>query len=567
MVIAKLLKNHKRIKLNLMRGKVQVFVFYYIYFLVIGLISQAILTSDVSITTMMQIFAVAIVVILLIIKFIIPKISAARKLAWILTLIPVVFIIYFLVFSTGVLSSPFLILTQFFAIGIAFLLSTEIGLSYIIATLTLFLLNIKLIPETYQNAVSSPISTVLNLLAYIAIVPFSYFLSKQYKVKEEWANILEKQITTSKSQEEEVLKNITDAVIVIDKSFRIIYLNQAAIKNFKYGQEIVDKRIFDFFKLRDENGIDLQPYALPFEQTISSKTQSTVHNIQISAKDKAFRKFNIKLIPAIGTEGVLGLILVLEQIDKNTQLGAETSNLASQTLKRFLFFLERQDKTFSKIANQPYVESLKGTNKELKNLASDYIFALSLDLGDIGAISSLIDLGEILDKVALDYKKVAQKKRVNLIKKGENPQAQITPVKSNLTLEENKKLFPQIFAIGNEDWIYESTRRIIELAINLAAEGTDIAISLQRKEGLGVIKISTKTMSQIPGNLTSDLFEKFYGRLKDMKELQGTSGIDTYIAKSLITRMGGNIFIDPHEVYPLTITITFGETNIASYKN
>jgi len=107
--------------------KLRIFAIYvasFLYFLVVGLISFLILRSEIALETIMKIIAIYALWILISAKFILSRgKQESRGVVYLGGLLPIILFGYFLIFATGGLSSPFLILSHFFAIGIAFLLS------------------------------------------------------------------------------------------------------------------------------------------------------------------------------------------------------------------------------------------------------------------------------------------------------------------------------------------------------------------------------------------------------------------------------------------------------------
>jgi len=545
--------------------KFRVFAIYFasfLYFLTLGLISFLILESEIDLSTIMKIIAVHILLILISAKFILSQGKAETKsLVYLAGLLPVILFIFFLIFATGGLSSPFLILTHFFAIGIAFLLSPQVSISFIAATVILVTTNLIIDKSAQAFLFQAPFAATLYFVAYIALVPFSYAISREYKIKEEWVKILEKQIATSKNQEEELLKNITDSVIALDQQFNLVYLNQSAMQLTKYGQEILGQSFFKFFSLKNKEGKLLEPYSLPFEETLSSKMQSVVEDIQISSKEKKFTLVDIKILPVIGPEGPLGLILIIRDQPAREEARKKGDSTASIALSKFLLFLSQQKQSFLDLEkNTPagtQVQKLLGQNEELTHLAEDFIYTLKLEFGDVGSLVSLVDLGEIAQEVIAERKNHFQALGISLIVKNWQANESLIQPKTGLKIPVKKRVFSACYVLGNIAWIQDSLKRILELASLLCQKNQRVEIAITQEESLAKITISCQS-NRIPADLASELFERFYGKLGEIPELTGTSGLEGFIAKNLIERMGANISAQVSKNSLLTFTITFG---------
>src|SRR3989344_1028090 len=237
----------------------------FIYFLLIGTASSYILKKDISLELLMQIFTILLIFIGIITKFVLPKIKKPVKNYIIpLALLPIVLLIYLLILSTGILFSPFLILSHFFAIGVAFLISPQISVSFILSTFILFVVHLIFENSLCQFLSNNSFLAIIYTISYLGLIPFSYILAKEYKIKEEWLAILENQIATSQIEEEQLLKNIQEAVILINNNFDILYTNQTAQNLFKLGANVINQNFYKVFNLKDTGGRNLFAYSLPF---------------------------------------------------------------------------------------------------------------------------------------------------------------------------------------------------------------------------------------------------------------------------------------------------------------
>lgn len=535
--------------------------FSVIYFFALGALTSFILVSDLSLTSLMQILAILTFLLIILFKFT-PKLSnETKKLLFPIWLTPAVLFINLLTFSTGGLASPFLIATHFFSIALSFILSPQIAVSFIASSIAQVIINLAVDKSALAFLIQTPVASALYLLAYIALIPFVYILSKEYKIKEEWIQVLEKQIATSQSQEEELLKNITDAVFALDNKFNLVYLNKAASQFSQYGKEILGKNFFGLFSFKDKDGRTLESYSLPFAQTISSKIQSYLENIQIQTGWKEYVRVDVKILPAISPEGPLGIILIVKDRSQKEQGQIKKESTALLALARFLTLLSSQKQMLGNLVAgnkmSRLADELNTQNQELEHLAYDFSYSLRLESGEIGSLSSLLDLGNLLQEVLEEEKPQAQKLAIILAPKSKTQTPFIQP-KLNLRIPLAKRVFPEVFTLGTIPWIKDSLKRILELLFALSQKKTKLEFAVERIEDLAQIQIFTQ-INNIPPELASELFEKFHGKLKDHPALSQTTGLEGFIAKSLIQRMGGNLFFeaDP-KTSNLVLKITFG---------
>ena len=158
----------------------------FVYFLILGLGAILILHKAISLTTIMQIFSILAILIIASSKFVLPHIkNPAKTIVIFVALAPAVFLINLLILTTNLIFSPFIILTHFFAIGPAFLISPQIAVTYIASTLIILVIQLATSQALVPLVSNSPLLALLYLISYAGLVPFLFILAKQYKFKEE----------------------------------------------------------------------------------------------------------------------------------------------------------------------------------------------------------------------------------------------------------------------------------------------------------------------------------------------------------------------------------------------
>ena len=536
----------------------------YFYFLILGLSPFFFTRGHISLNLLVQVIWGLIIVLLIIIKIFPLFLDKNKFLIQIVGFSFVVIFINFLVITTGGLSSSFLILTHFFSIAIAFLISPKIAVSFIGATITLLAISLGLDKTARVLILETPVAAILYLVAYSAMVPFSFILAKEYKFKDELARLLEKQIATSKTQEEELLQNIADAVLVIDPEFNLVYSNTAAANLFGFAKEIWGRVLFDVFAFKDKDGRAVLAYSLPLRATLNSKSAANIDVLQISTKSKAFIRVSLKILPLLGSEGPLGLVLIFKSSTGAENVQKKDISTANAALNRLLAILAKQKMQFldleKKVGKDKGTYELKVQNSDLVNLAGDFIYALKLDTGEVGAIFTLVDIGKASERAVVWAKQKASQFSISFFIKQILKEELVFPKSKNIQIE--KRVFPEVYVLGDSMWIEDSLKRILEIALTIAKAGSEVSFELLKANELvkiniycAQIKISTEDLK--------GLFEKFYGKTSIFKELSSTSGLGGYIAKNLINRMGGTVDVGVDQsTSGVTFGITFGVTEI-----
>src|SRR3990167_2784101 len=535
----------------------------FIFFLLIGYISIFILRADTTLQSLMQIFYILAIIIGISLKTFLPKIRKDKKIYfYIIALTPVVAFIYLLIFSTGSIFSPYLILTHFFTIAVSFLISPLIAVSFVFATISLLVYNSVLDTALKTLSSQNPFLGILYVISYLGLIPLSYILAKEYKVKEEWAKILEKQIATSKTQEEEFLKNISEVIIVIDVNFKILYINKKAEEYFNLNNDAINKNIYELFKFKNKDGIDIYSYSLPFTQTIQSKQPQKLLDLQIKTNVGSFKKIDMKIIPAIESEKSIGLILIIQDRSNMDTMLTQKEETSTSALRKFLELISNQKDTIQTLtlppSEQQKLDSLKKQNQTLIQAAEDLMYTIRIESGEIGVISNIFDIGKLLDEIIIKENKKGNSTGVLLYPRiSENKKDILMPKLKKVELKFAKRNFPEIFIIGDETSVEQSVTRVLKLLYLTSSNSSPITVDVLRDKELATINLISHK-SVVPDKQAMNLFEKYYGQLSGLPELKLGSGLEGFIAKTILERMGANVTTSTTGEKSLTVIIRFG---------
>lgn len=495
------------------------------------------LQTDISLQTFLQIIALAGLLIFASSRLFFEKIRLrfGARLAYLIEGFPVLLFVYLLVFSTGGISSPFLVLTHFLALACAFLLSPNLALGFIFITIGFLVGHTYTDPSAKAFLLESPFAVILYFIAYLALIPLAYVLAREYKVKEEWVRRLQKQLALSRKEEEELLGNIADPVFVLNRNFEIVYANNAAM-NWGFSQKDLGQYFFHLEEVKDKNGETLDAQSMSFPAVLETKSPTVIEDVQLSKKG-GFEKVDLKLLPVISAEGSsLGMVLIAKEHKPQTKKG-EVSELA---LSRFAEVVARQKNelfALEKKTEPQNLEKLSQQTEILEGLAQDFVYTLKLESGEVGAISSIFDLSQVISGVFEREKAMAQDLSVKLEQKGK---------------------FREASVLGNVAWMNDALFRMLTLALYLCGKGKKVVVELFHEKELVKLQIMVET-SLVPKEKVGDLFEKFYGSLSGIPTLSQTTGLEGYLAKSLIERMGGSVAAEAISSPPLLVfSITFG---------
>src|SRR3990167_8864216 len=159
----------------------------------------------------------------------------------------------------------------------AFLITPSVSVSYVVITAALVIFNVRTDPSAQALISDSPFAVGLYILAYLAVLPFSQYIARVYQEQSHWAQKLSQMLTTSKKQEANLLRNITDASLLVSPDFIISFSNDAASEKLSFSRrELLGKKIENVFKFKDNLGNNLSFDKLPFASAAKTKSESSV---------------------------------------------------------------------------------------------------------------------------------------------------------------------------------------------------------------------------------------------------------------------------------------------------
>lgn len=486
-------------------------------FLAGGIASLLVVNYTESIESLLQFLAVTILLIVVVTRFIIPKLQQKTpSLVYFLQFAPLSMFVYLLVFSTGGLASPFLVLTHLFAIGMAFLISPNVSMAYVAITVSFIVFNIKTDLSAQELLKESPFAVFLYIMAYGAILPFSQYIAKIYKQKETWVNELSQMLVTSKKQEENLLKNIEDAVLVLTKELEISFINKAVTEKLGYGEkDLLNHKFSEVFRIKDDNGNNVEiEKKIPFSVVVNTKFEAKVDKLQISTKDNQFLRTNLKILPVIDHTGeVLGLMVIVKEY---SQLESEVSENFDSTERGLL----------------------AKTQEALITFAADSLLMIRLESEISVGLSSFINLSEIVENVMFSLEANAGNKKISL--KCPSPADNKVLPKGKVILPNKKCSFPVIFVLASQYLLEKAIERLSRIAIALCDEGKEVNFEVKLETDVVKVEIKAPT-HDIPADKVNFLFTKFFNQSLPVKNKNDITGLEVVIASLIFEKHAGRL--------------------------
>jgi len=329
-----------------------------------------------------------------------------------------------------------------------------------------------------------------------------------------------------------LINSMADAVIATDNKGLVVLYNGAALSLMNTNASLEKQPLSHFMALYDEHGQHVDVIAQTDKENRTLK-RDDLHFISNENQqvDVALSVSPIRSNFGLGHEA--GFIIVARDITKEKTLDEERNEFISVTSHELRTPIAIAEANISTALHPSVAASLKPEIRELLeqahhniiflgDLVNDLTTLARAERGDLDINIKLVDPGELISQLALDYKEEAKAKGLEIVvNKQEGVKALLT---SELYIREVLQNF-----ITNALKYTEKGR--ITLGV-VAAEHGGVKFSVQ-DSGIGISASDRK-----------NIFSKFY-RSEDYRTRQtrGT-GLGLYITLKLAERVRGKIWFD-----------------------
>jgi PAS domain S-box-containing protein len=335
-----------------------------------------------------------------------------------------------------------------------------------------------------------------------------------------------------KSEIRELLDSLSDGLIVVSEENKITFINPSALKILGIVapfERVHGRNINSFLPTIGLNG----PESVTKE--VFENHQHCIRNdFRLVTPQKTIR-LHTNTSPII-TEGAKlrgGIVLFRDITDEkiNEERQAEFNAVASHELRTPLsviegylyYILDPSSKLQYDKETADYIKRAHEAATELNNLVSDILTVVKSEEGTLEINLKKISPTDLFEKLTHDWEERANAKKIKLkleiVAHDKIPEITTDPVKV-------KEIFNNL--LGN--------------AIKFTEKGSiKVEIGLLKKEMLVSIK---DTGIGVSDKDWEGIFNKFYRAENWQTRKTGGTGLGLYIAKTLVERLGGRIWVD-----------------------
>ena len=317
-------------------------------------------------------------------------------------------------------------------------------------------------------------------------------------------------VETERAKLNSMLRDIQDAVIVVDPELCILLVNNAAREAFNLTDEVIGQPVSA--AIHNPSVIDL------FDQR---KLRSRNWRSEIVLDDGRTLQGVLSVLSGIGFGAVMQDISRLKELDR---IKSEFVSIVSHDLRTPLTTIRGYVSLLPRVGalNEQQMEFVTRVEQSMTNIVD-----LIADLLDIGKIEAGLDWEMLPVELHAAIQQVAQELQ---------PSVQI----KQQVLVVNAPVLPLI--MGNERRLRQLVANLIGNAIKYTPEHGHIEVSLREDEGFLVLQVSDDGMG-ISSEDQRRIFDKFF-RVESEETLQVVgSGLGLSIVKAIAEKHGGRVWV------------------------
>jgi len=370
----------------------------------------------------------------------------------------------------------------------------------------------------------------------------------------------EEKLRQSEQFSKRIMDSANDAILLLDKNYKIQLWNLAAIKIFEYGRkEAIDQNVFDMIF-----PINYKPLIEQYRQQIISKKTNKNEGVtfELSAINKNDLSFPVELsMSGIYVKGQAFLIVIIKditirkQIQKSLLEAKEKAEESDNLKTAFLSNMSHEIRTpmnaivgFSQLLSNPnfdqqkrdvFVEQININSESLLKLIEDIIYISKIEAGKIEIIETECLINRLLEELYtsfLEHKRRMDKNSINL-------KLEIGVKEADFIITTDPQRLKQVFTnlLGNA--LKFTEKGTVEFGYHV--KDKKFLQFYVKDTGMGIKKEKLKYV-----------FDRFTKVSARKTKLYGGTGLGLSISKHLVEHLGGKIRVESTESIGSTFIFT-----------
>ncbi len=330
---------------------------------------------------------------------------------------------------------------------------------------------------------------------------------------------------------EAILRGMSDRVLIVDKTGKILLANRAFRKLFHVDKSIETKQFMEV--IRNAQLIDIfrkamDSWEIISEEIVISRTERDIYMIATA-------------VPIYTGDNVSGIVLTLHDITRLKQLEQIRTDFVanvSHEIKTPLTAIKGFSETLLEGAINDkenaikFLQMIKNHSERLNNLVDDLLTLSSIELGNIIIEKPLIDPEDVINNVITMFTEISQKKGLYLKK----------------NIPEEKILIP-----ADRNRLTQILINLIDNAIKFTEKG-GVTIGVSKAGNYTALFVKDTGIGISPKHL-GRLGERFYRIDRARSRELGGTGLGLAIVKHLVKAHGWNIKIQSEQELGTKVSI------------
>lgn len=457
------------------------------------------------------------------------------------SLIPLVVAIMVLVIARGGIDSNWytLYLIMLVSTGIAGLVSVYVAFGIT----AMFLLLTTLAARFTDLQLTAP--NRFQLIATIFAGGVAYLIGRSTQRSMKTMQLSEgllKQLDSAEMKQQLMMGAIADIVVAVDTQLKVVIFNEAAQTATGWDEKsAVGVEYNLIFKLRDTGDVEMTPQIDPFAYVLKNGKPHKTDRFSMLDKRNQKISFSISIAPTFDARGQInGAIAIFHDISDQKQLARERNEFistASHEMRTPVAAIEG----YLSMARNPKLAQVDARAKSFIDKAHDASIHLGTLFRDLLSVTKIEDnrmeimprvfnFSELVQAVTSEMEIIAKNKGLVLV----------THIGAGVGKE--RVVAPIYNVEADPDRLREVITNLIDNAIKYSQAGT-ITVTVSTEGDSIVFSVKDQGIGIAPEE-QKHLFQKFYRVNNSYTREIGGTGLGLYLARSLIERFGGRIWVE-----------------------
>lgn len=370
------------------------------------------------------------------------------------------------------------------------------------------------------------------------------------------AESLTNQLDGAEMKQQLMMSSIADAVVAVDMESKVVIFNEASQMLTGWdSKQAVGTEYNLIFKLKDTNDAELTSASDPFMRVLKSGQALVTDNFYMLNRENQKISFSISIAPTLDSlQAVNGAIAVFHDISDQKAVARERNEFistASHEMRTPVAAIEG----YLSMAMNPSLATIDDRAKGFINKAHDASLHLGKLFKDLLSVTKIEDNRMIINQRVFNFTELVTQvaSEMEILAKQKNIKV-LTHLGGNGNMARELVVAPMYQVNADPDRIREVLGNLVENAVKYSKEGT-IDISLSADKHFATVSITDMGIGISPED-QKHLFQKFYRVNNSFTREVGGTGLGLYIARNLIERFGGRIWVESKEGKGSTFSFT-----------